>query len=102
MIQVQDRTARFTGPKSVRKELRMHPAAFEVISNAAAMVGMDVSTFITSSTLEAAQKVEQALYNTYLDQESFDAFAAACDAEPEPNEHLAAMLKLHDEIVVND
>jgi uncharacterized protein (DUF1778 family) len=102
MIQFQDRTETFAGSKSIRKELRMQPAAFEVISNAAAMVGMDVSTFITSSAIEAAQKVEHSQYHTCLDQERFDAFAAACDADVEPPDVLVDMMRLHDEMVVND
>lgn len=101
MIQVQDFTAHVSERKTARKELKLKPTVDAQIKRAASMVGMDVSTFISSAAYKKAQDVEQSQFVTVLDEARFDAFAAAVDAKGKRNGALSEVLQKSREMLVD-
>lgn len=92
MIQMYDYAETLHERKSQRKELRLKPTVENAIRRAAASLGMDESTFISSAAYKVAQEVEASQFVTVLPEEQFKAFAAAVDAPAKENEALTALL----------
>lgn len=91
MVQAIDYTRAVTETKTCRKELKLKPSVADAIRQAAASVGMDMSTFMASYAYKAAQEIQNSQHQSVLSQEAFDAFAAAVD---QPGRHNPALHRL--------
>lgn len=91
-MQVQDYTAPLAEPKSKRKEISLKPSVAAAIKHAAALVGMDESTFISSAAYKKAKDVELAQFSSVLPEEQFAAFARAVDAPGSVSSELTAAI----------
>ena len=78
--------------ESARINLRTSPEAKALIERAAALMGTTVSSFMLQNAYESARQVVADHSTLTLSAEAFDAFVAAGETEPEPNENLRRLL----------
>jgi len=102
MIAFEDATASFKEPKTARMEHRTTPGVKKTIQDAAALLGVDETTFVTSVALERAREAIAAHERTVLRGRDRDAFFAALEAPAEPSDALLDAVALHRRIVKND
>ena len=94
-----DHTVAIDEMKTYRKELKMKPTVAAAIKRAAALVGMDMCTFMASSAFQAAQGIERAQYQTLLPEAAFDAFASAVDRPGRRNQALGQLFQKRSELI---
>lgn len=78
--------------ESARINLRTSPEAKALIERAAALMGTTVSSFLLQNAYETARRVVADHDNLVLSVEAFDAFIAAGETSPKPNENLRKLL----------
>ncbi len=101
MLQNSDFTSSINERKSVRKELKQKPSVASAIKQAAAMVGMDESTFINSAAFQRAQEIMQSQFVTILDEQAFTQFANALEAPAKASPALSDAMKRSGELFKN-
>jgi uncharacterized protein (DUF1778 family) len=80
-------------PESVRINLRASPEAKAMIERAAALMGTTVSAFMLQNAYEAAQRLIAEWDVITLSDRDRDAFLAALENPPEPNEALKRLMR---------
>lgn len=101
MLSFTDTTAVIDEPKSARMEQRTKPHVKEQIQAAAALLGVDETTFITTVAYERARATIADHERTILTTEDRDMFLAALDAPAEPTDALKEAAAAHAARVAN-
>ncbi|MFQ6018990.1 MAG: DUF1778 domain-containing protein [Kiloniellaceae bacterium] len=102
MLPIKDGTEALGEPKSARMEQRTKPHVKATIEQAAALMGVDATSFVTNAAYERAQETISAHERTVLSAEDRDVFLAALENPSAPTEALRAALRSHDARVVSD
>ena len=89
-------------PKSARMEQRTKPLVKAQIQQAAALLGVDETTFVTSVALERARITIAEHERTVLTAQDRDVILAALDAPAEPTDALRQAMALHGARVAYD
>lgn len=100
MLAFHDRTEVLAEPKTARMEQRTKPHVKAAIEQAAALMGVDATAFVTSTAYERALEAIRAHEQTVLTTEDRDVFLSALDSPPAPTDNLREAFKLHDAVVV--
>jgi uncharacterized protein (DUF1778 family) len=79
--------------KTEKLDLRLTPAAKQVLQTAAAASARSVSEFVLESALARAEETLPDRRRFGLDAEQWAAFQSALDARPRPSPRLAKLLK---------
>ena len=95
MLNFSDITANIDEPKTARMEQRMKPRVKALIQQAAALLGVDDTTFITSVALERARATIADHGCTVLSAEDRGSVLAALDSPPTPTADLREVMALH-------
>ncbi len=95
MLNFRDLAGAIDEPKTARMEQRTKPHVKEQIRQAAALLGVDETTFVTSAALERARLTIADHGRTVLSADDRDAILAALDATPEPTDALREAVVLH-------
>ena len=96
MLNFQDSTAAINEPKTARMEQRTKPSVKAQIQQAAAaLLGVDETTFVTSAALEQAKSTIADHERTILSAEDREVVLAALDTPAEPTDALRQALALH-------
>ena len=82
-----------SNPGSTRINLRTSPEAKAMIERAAALMGTSVSAFMLQNAYEAAQRLVAEREVISLSDRDRDAFLAALENPPEPNEALKRLMR---------
>lgn len=82
-----------SNPGSARINLRTSPEAKAMIERAAALMGTSVSAFMLQNAYEAAQRLVAEREVITLSDRDRDAFLAALENPPEPNEALKRLMR---------
>lgn len=90
-----DSTAVIDAPKTARMEQRTKAHVKADIQHAAALLGVDETTFVTSVAYERARQTIKDHQVTVLDAGDRSAFFAALDAPAAPTQPLKDALKRH-------
>jgi len=101
MLAFSDQTAAIDEPKNARMEQRTKPHVKAAIQHAAALLGVDETTFVTSVAYERARATLKDHETTVLAPADHDAFLAALDAPSAPTDALKEAAQLHQERVRN-
>ena len=102
MLNFHDHAAAIDEPKTARMEQRTKPRVKAQIQQAAALLGVDETTFVTSAALEQARLTIAEYERTLLTAEDCAIVLAALDASPEPTEALREAMALHEARVAHD
>ena len=89
-------------PKTARMEQRTTPHVKAQIQQAAALLGVDETTFVTSVALERARITIAEHERTVLTEQDRDVILAALDAPAEPTDALRQAMALHGARVAHD
>ena len=95
MLNFHDWAADIEGAKTARMEQRTKPHVKAQIQQAAALLGVDETTFVTSVALERARMTIADHERTLLSAEDRAAVLAALDAPAEPTAALREVMALH-------
>ena len=95
MLEFNDITANSDEPSTARMEQRTKPRVKAQIQQAAALLGVDDTTFITSVTLERARATIADHERTDLSAEDRESILAALDSPPAPTDDLREVMALH-------
>ena len=95
MLNFNDITANIDEPGKARMEQRMKPHVKAQIQQAAALLGVDDTTFITSVALERARATIADHERTVLCAEDRESILAALDSPPTPTDDLREVMALH-------
>ncbi len=95
MLRFQDSTTIIDEPKTARMEQRTEPSVKAQIQQAAALLGIDETTFVTSAALAQARLTIAAQEQTLLSAEDREVILAALDTPAEPTDALRQALALH-------
>lgn len=90
-----DATKAIDEPKTARMEQRTKPHVKALIQEAAALLGVDETTFITSVAYERARETIADRRTTFLSAEDNALFLAALDAPAAPTDALKRAARLH-------
>jgi len=102
MVAFADTTATVDEPKSARLEARTQPSVKDTIHRAAALSGVDVSSFVVSAAYNAAQSTIEAHNITVIESEADrKAFFDALDNPPKPTKRLAEAFALRKKLIAN-
>lgn len=82
-------------PKTTRMEQRTKPHVKDQIRRAAALLGVDETTFVTAAALERAQATIAEHERTVLSADDRDAILAALSAPGEPTDALRHAMALY-------
>ena len=96
MLNFNDCAAAIDEPKTARMEQRTKPHVKAQIQRAAALLGVDETTFVTSVALERAQATIIDHERTILSAEDRDAILAALDTPAAPTGALREAMAMHD------
>lgn len=99
MYSVQDQTAVVKEPSDERMNFRVKKRVKQTIQQAAALTGMDDSSFVISAAYEAAIKAIEAHQRTMLQDIDFEPFFAALSDPPAPTEALANAFKRRRDVI---
>lgn len=99
MLNFHDWAADIEEPKSARMEQRTKPHVKAQIQQAAALLGVDETTFVTSVALERARETIEDHERTILSANDRAVVLAALDNPAEPTEDLKKAMALHRERV---
>jgi uncharacterized protein (DUF1778 family) len=102
MLQFKDAAEALEEPKSARMEQRTKPHVKATIEQAAALMGVDATSFVTNAAYERAQDAISAHERTALSAEDRDVFLAALEIPHPPTDELREALGLHGARVVNN
>ena len=102
MLNFHDHAAAVDEPKTARMEQRTKPHVKAQIQQAAALLGVDETTFVTSAALERARSTIAEHERTLLSAEDRAVVLAALDAPAEPTEALREAMALHEARVARD
>lgn len=97
-----DATDALEEPKSARMEQRTKPHVKTTIEQAAALMGVDATSFVTNAAYERARDVILAHERTVLSADDRDVFLAALEKPAAPTEELRRAFELHDTRVAAD
>lgn len=89
-------------PKSARMEQRTRPHVKSTIEQAAALMGVDATAFVTNAAYERARETIAAHERTMLSAEDRHVLLAALENPAAPTDSLREAFKLHSARVVND
>ena len=95
MLRFQDSTAAIDEPKTARMEQRTKPSVKAQIQQAAALLGIDETTFVTSAALAQARSTIAEHERTLLSAEDREVILAALESPAEPTTALRQALALH-------
>ncbi len=95
MLSFRDSTTSINEPKTARMEQRTKPHVKAQIQQAAALLGVDETTFVTSVALERARITIADHERTVLSAEDRDVILAAFDSPAEPTDALREAMTLH-------
>lgn len=95
MLNFSDAAAAIDEPKTARMEQRTKPSIKAQIQKAAALLGIDETTFVTSAALERARSTIADQERTLLSAEACKRVLAVLDNPLEPTEALREAMKLH-------
>lgn len=84
---------------AARMTFRTQPRIKETIQRAAAIAGVDESTFTMSAAYQAAMRTIAEHERTALTSIDHEAFFAALDDPPPPSDALRAAFRRHDETI---
>ncbi len=84
--------------KSLRVNLRIDAASKRILERAAAHVGSNLSDFVLSNALAAANEVIRSHETIVLSPRDWDVFFEALVNPPEPGERLQQALRRHDDL----
>lgn len=93
MLRFQDSTAAIDEPKTARMEQRTKPSVKAQIQQAAALLGIDETTFVTSAA--QARRTVADHERTRLSAEDREVILAALESPAEPTTALRQALALH-------
>ena len=99
MLRFEDSAAAIDEPKTARMEQRTKAHVKERIQYAAALLGVDETTFVTSVAYAQARETIKDHERTVLAPEDRAAFFSLIDAPAMPTEPLKVAVKRHREIV---
>ena len=99
MLRFEDSAAAIDEPKTARMEQRTKAHVKERIQYAAALLGVDETTFVTSVAYEHAREIIEDHERTVLAPEDRAAFFALIDAPALPADALKVAVKRHREVV---
>ncbi len=102
MLNFHDHAAAIDEPKTARMEQRTKPHVKAQIRQAAALLGVDETTFVTSAALERARSTIAEHERTLLSAEDRAVVLVALDAPAEPTEALREAMALHEARVARD
>ncbi|MEO0383883.1 MAG: DUF1778 domain-containing protein [Pseudomonadota bacterium] len=89
-------------PKSARLEARTQPSVKDMIHHAAALSGVDVSSFVVSAAYNAAQSAIEAHKVTVIESEADrKAFFDALDNPPKPTKRLVDAFAMREKLIAN-
>jgi uncharacterized protein (DUF1778 family) len=94
-----EQNAAIKEPSDERMHFRVKKRVKQTIRQAAALTGVDDSTFVISAAYDAALKAIEAHQKTVLDDIDFDAFFTALDNPPPPTEALARAFQRRKDII---
>ena len=101
MLAFSDKSVAIDEPKNARMEQRTKPHIKAEIQPAAALLGVDETTFVSSVAYERARQTIEDHQRTLLAPEDHDAFLAALEAPTAPTEALREAALLHAKSVRN-
>lgn len=102
MLKYADVSAAIKEPKSVRMEQRVKPHMKSTIQNAAALLGIDESTFVANAAYTEARQVIGNYEAMTLSAEDRDVFFAAMESPPEPSEAMMRSIANHRRLIARD
>ena len=102
MLNFHDSAAAIDEPKTARMEQRTKPHIKRQIQQAAALLGVDETTFVTSVALERARVTIADYERTLLAARDREVILAALGVPAEPAEPLRQAMALHGARVVHD
>ena len=94
-----DATRAVDEPRSARMEQRTKPHVKEEIRRAAALLGVDETTFVTSAAYERARSTIEDHESTVLTSEDRRVFLAALGAPAQPTEALREAVATHGRLI---
>ena len=100
MLDFNDYAAAIDEPKTARMEQRTKPHVKAQIQRAAALLGIDETTFVTSVALERAQATIADHERTLLSAADRDVVLAALETPALPTDALREVMAMHDARVV--
>lgn len=87
---------------NARMDFRVDPAIKELATRASALVGShSLTEFVIQAIREKSMKVIEECEVITISNRSFDAFVAACEAPPAPNERLLAAQRRRKQRIIN-
>ena len=95
MLNFNDITANIDEPRTARMEQRTKPRVKAQIQQAAALLGVDDTTFIASVALERARAIIAGHERTVLSAEDRESIVAALDSPPPPTDDLREVMAHH-------
>ena len=95
MLNFHDSAAAIKEPKTARMEQRTKPYVKAQIQQAAALLGIDETTFVTSAAFDRARTTIADHERTLLTAEDRDVLLAALDATAEPTDALREAMASH-------
>ncbi len=95
MLSFHDSTAAIDEPKTARMEQRTKPSVKAQIQLAAALLGIDETTFVTIAALKQAKSTIADHERTILSAEDREVILAALDTPAEPTDALRQAMALH-------
>ncbi len=95
MLAFHDHTAAIDEPKTARMEQRTKPHIKAAIHDAAALLGVDETTFVTSAAYDRARAAIREFETTVLTPADRDVFLSALDAPAKPSNALREAASLH-------
>ena len=101
MQDFKDLTELVDEPKSARMEQRTKPHIKAEIQKAAALLGVDESTFVMSVAYERARETIRGHEQTLLSEKDRNVFLAALDAPAKPTKTLRDAVKRSARVVRN-
>lgn len=101
MLRFSDITKAIDEPKNARMEQRTKPHVKAVIQEAAALLGVDETTFITGVAYERARETIADHQTTFLSVEDNALFLAALEAPAAPADALKRAARLHEASVID-
>ena len=102
MLSCHDHAAAINEPKTARMEQRTKPRVKAQIQQAAALLGIDETTFVISAALEQARITIADHERTVLSAEDREMILTALDAPAEPTDALRQAMALHEAGVARD
>ena len=101
MLNFRDWAADIEGPKTARMEQRTKPHVKAQIQQAAALLGVDETTFVTSVALERARETIEDHERTILSANDRAVVLAALENTAEPTDELKKAMALRRERVAH-